>query len=759
MPARAERPWTASIVLITGLAFAAFLAVKGVPALRHDWVWVTGSGFFSNAWSSLSGWTAIGIGSPRPYPSDYLLAVANLALAAVLGPYGAFVANAFAVGAVCAAGAIAITRRFTDARAAWIAAAAFATFNPWVYNKIVAGHIGMVLAYGATMLLLAQLSQERPSAFLTGLFLLLTMQQLQFFFPLLAVVAIWTLVRRQSAYPLGVALLASMPIWIGLLFDRTYLLSIPYTQSWQADASLDPLRALELSGYFAKYADALPPIAGAACWAIAGLAVAGAIVECIRRPLRAALLVAVALALWLFVSGTKGAFGSAYLGIVAHVPESGLYRELYDLVAFLAIGYLAAAAALVRRIPLLQWVWLPCGAALAIAWAFAPPARFWVPARELPTISVDAPANTRYALMPPMQPLSLGDRGDGLDPNAVVLPDNVVPLNTVQFSFPETPALVHYAFTGDDGWLRALSVSSLIERPELHTNLDSLHMQFALAPKAFRPSGTSRRIAGAPELELAAVPQLGALPGMPWENAVFFGDAHGVRGPGVPENWSDAAEVIPERPSFDGVFAADGWVDVRTAFGVAPQLAQGIGGAITTNPNALLPVNPVLETLAYVDGSLNDANGATLARSTRGYAWLPPLGVASLRCSGTCVVAAQSSGPPVQERGRALRCSGVPAFWSPAPWLAVADLAPSGTCLLRYNVRFDEHWLAFVGKTSFGHIAVDSIVNGWVVPAHAETQRVVIIESVACVQFAFMVVAILVLIGCGSARAYALVKR
>jgi hypothetical protein len=759
LPARAERPWTASIVVATGLAFAAFLAGTGVPALRHDWVWVTGNGFFSNTWSSLSGWTAIGIGSPRPYPSDYLLAITNIALAAVLGTYGAFVANAFATGAVCAAGAIAITRRFTDARAAWIAAAAFAAFNPWVYNEIVAGHIGMVLAYGATMLLLAQLSQERPSAFLTGLFLLLTMQQLQFFFPLLTVVAIWTLVRRQNAYPLGVALLASMPIWIGLLFDRTYLLSIPYTQSWQADASLDPLRALELSGYFAKYADALPPIAGAACWAIAGLAAVGAIVECRRRPLRAAWLVALAIALWLFVSGTKGAFGSVYLGIVAHVPESGLYRELYDLVAFLAVGYVAAAAASVRRIPRLQWLWLSCGAALAIAWAFAPPARFWVPARELPSISVDSPANTRYALMPPMQPLSFGEQGDGLDPNAVVLPDNVVPLNTVQFSFPETPALVHYAFTGDDGWLRALSVSSLIERPELRTNLDSLHMQFALAPKAFRPPGASRRLGAAPELELATMPQLGTLPGMPWENAVFFGDAHGVQGPGVPANWTAAAAVIPERPSFDGVFAADGWVDVRTAFAVVPQLAQGIGGAITTNPNALLPVDPVLETLAYIDGSLNDANGATLASSTRGYTWLPPLGVPSVRCAGTCVVAAQSSGPPPRERARVQRCAGAPAFWSPAAWLAVADLPPSGTCLLRYNVRFDAHWQAYAQKTRLGHVAIDSIVNGWVVPAHDRPQRLVIIESVACVQFAFMVLAILVLIGCGSARAYALVKR
>ena len=63
---------------------------------------------------------------------------------------------------------------------------------------------------------------------------------------------------------------------------------------------------------------------------------------------------------------------------------------------------------------------------LRIAWAFAPPGAFLGAGARPPAISVDAPANTRYALMPPMQPLSFGDRGDGLDPNAVVLPHNVV---------------------------------------------------------------------------------------------------------------------------------------------------------------------------------------------------------------------------------------------------------------------------------------------------------------------------------------------
>ena len=59
-------------------------------------------------------------------------------------------------------------------------------------------------------------------------------------------------------------------------------------------------------------------------------------------------------------------------------------------------------------------------------------------------------------------------------------------------------------------------------------------MQFALPRNAFLPPGAAVAIEADPELELTAVPPLAALPRQPSENAVFFGDAHGVEGPGVP---------------------------------------------------------------------------------------------------------------------------------------------------------------------------------------------------------------------------------
>ena len=47
----------------------------------------------------------------------------------------------------------------------------------------------------------------------------------------------------------------------------------------------------------------------------------------------------------------------------------------------------------------------------------------------------------------------------------------------------------------------------------MHTNLDSLHMQFALPPKTFRAGRAQAAGRGRAELELTGVPPLGTLPG------------------------------------------------------------------------------------------------------------------------------------------------------------------------------------------------------------------------------------------------------
>lgn len=764
MMARAER-LTALPPVATAIIFAAFVAWAGIPTLRHDWsVWAPG-GYFSQAWSTFGGWVTGGFGSPRPFPTDYLLVAFNAAIVAIVGQLFGFIIDVFLIGFATAAGAARLCRCFTASNASAAAAALFATFNPWTYNEVVAGHIYMVLTYAGVMLLLSELLAPRCSSFRLGGFLLLTLGQLQFFLPALAGVCVYAAVARSRAAlrALLVAVLASLPLWIGFFAERTYLRSTPFTLTWQQSASVDPLSALRLGGYFARYALSLGWLADAAMWTIVAIAVAGALLALVRDPKRTVWPVLGVLAVWAFVAGTRGTLAGAYTWIVVHVPEIGVYRELYDAVAFLVIAYVVACAVASRAYAPLRWVWLASGIALLAAWTIAPPWRFWVSAQNVPAITVRAAPNTRYALMPPLQPIMYRG-GSGLDPHAVALPDNVTPLNTEQFSDPESPALMRYALTSDPRGLEALSVSEVIDRPQFKTDRYSLQYQLALPPPrmpAAHPGNVD--IAALPELELAPVPPLSDVPQALWHNAIFFGDVPGE--PTVRVVAASSAEVA----------ASAGWVDARSAFIALPRLSQELGGVITTDPRALLSLSPGDWTLVAIAGVLASPSGMPLATTTKGYRWLAPLHADAVRCFGRCIVVAQTKENPYGKAreagavpseavgaeprdqggtdGARSHCSAALGFRLVAPWLALAELPPSPHCLLRYNVRFDRYWLAYAKGMRLTHVAIDSAANGWIVPPHPETQHLVIIEWVAALQFAAQVVAIIVLLTIATVRA------
>lgn len=742
-----SRGFNRGVPILCGLGFAAFLGYTGIPTLRHDWSsWIANGAFFSNAWSSISGWRTDGFGSPRPYPNDYLLVVANAPIHAMFGSFVGYLVDVFAIGFATAAGASRLARCWSQSNTVTIAASLFALFNPWVYNEVVAGHIYMVLAYAAMMLLLSEMLQPHPSQFRLGAFLVLTMGQLQFFLPALLGVAVFTFARHRPAWALVVAITASLPIWIGVAAESGYLHTIPYSLAWQRDQSVDPLHAIRLVGYFALYEDALPWFAGVATWAVVVLAAIGAIVALIRAPRQTIWPVIGVVVVWLFISGTKGVFGAGYAWLVQHVPATALYRELYDAVAFLCIAYVAGCSAAVHRLSLLRWVWVVCSGAFLAAWIIVPPARYWVPAQLIPATEVHAPANTRYALMPPLQPVRFL-WGSGLDPDAVVLPDNVSPLNTQEFSYPESPALIRYALSGDGRWLEALSVTQVIERPLFQTDVQQLREQLALPPTQPRRTASSATLNAMPELFLTSMPGLSAIPQPLWKNAIFFGDASGAVGPGRPPNWRNAPVVRVVVPSSADVSAADGWVDARSAFAVLPELSQGLGGAMTTNRASMLQIDPSAWTLAYVAGRLENQNGETIARSSRAYRWLPPTGASAVRCTGLCVVVAQSDHPYESRAQPQAACDDGLSFRLPLAWLAVSELPPSPLCLARYNVRFDPHWLGFAAGSRLLHVAVDSTANGWIVPAHARRESFVIVEWIAGLQFTTEVLSVVLLLG------------
>ncbi|MBV8148591.1 MAG: hypothetical protein JO092_05845, partial [Candidatus Eremiobacteraeota bacterium] len=302
------------------------------------------------------------------------------------------------------------------------------------------------------------------------------------------------------------------------------------------------------------------------------------------------------------------------------------------------------------------------------------------------------------------------------------------------------------AFTGDERSLEALSVAEVIDRPAFQSDVQQLREQLALPPAQAPRMAGSATLNEMPELQLTEVPGLSSIPRPLWENAIFFGDASASHGHGTPLQWDSAPTVHVVAPTSSSVSAADGWVDARSAFAVLPELSQGLGGVITTNSRVPLSIDPAQWTLASVAGALEDIDGKVVSGATRGYRWLPPVNASALRCVGLCVVVAQANHPYETSAPPRSACMHALTFWLPLSWLAVSELPPSPLCLLRYNVRFDPHWIAFMTGTRLAHIAIDSTANGWIVQSHDATEQLVIVEWVAGLQFAAEVLSIALLI-------------
>jgi hypothetical protein len=63
------------------------------------------------------------------------------------------------------------------------------------------------------------------------------------------------------------------------------------------------------------------------------------------------------------------------------------------------------------------------------------------------------------------------------------------------------------------------------------------------------------------------------------------------------------------------------------------------------------------------------------------------------------------------------------------PWLLVTEVPPGERRVLRYGVRYDEHWTAFARTKKLPHVRVDTVVNGWLLPAFDRSARVVLVET------------------------------
>jgi hypothetical protein len=330
------------------LAFAAFVVAKGTPSLRHDWNWpvdrLSIPSFFND---SIGGWLPVGFGIANTHPTTYVIALPLTAAMWLAGPLIALALFAFGTGYCCMYGAAQIASRWGNAAPAAIGAGIFALFNPWVYNEVVAGHLVMVLAYAGLLGLLAEMARGRDaSPVRLALWLVLIEAQLQFFIVALAASIAFAFATKKWL-PIIAAAIVVLPTAVGVVAGRGSLLQTPYSVQWQANQSLSPVALLSLGGYFPGYADRLGVAAEVAIWTLCALAAAGLLAGRRRGARRWA--AAAAGMVYLCALGVNGPLDVGYEWTVRSIPESGVFRELYDFGGVFAALLIALASAATVR--------------------------------------------------------------------------------------------------------------------------------------------------------------------------------------------------------------------------------------------------------------------------------------------------------------------------------------------------------------------------------------------------------------------------
>ncbi len=719
-----------------GMLVAWAVMHAGLPALRHDWR-VPISMAAEGPWldSLTSGWLSAGIGNAQPYPTFYLVGLALRPLA-WFATTTELMALVVWLGVTLAAwGASEIARARSASAATRLAVACFAALNPWVYTKLVAGHMLMVLAYGLAFALVAEIVRPAPRPFALLVLAALSITQIEFFAIAFVPLMIWT-VRTRRYRVAGIVVLTAAPIAVGIAASIASIAGTPFNLEWQRDQSVAPGAAFVLDGYFTNYARAFAPYrtVGAAFALAALIGVRGALRTGIGR-----LAVVAAVILPLAVAGTKGPLAAPYAWLVTHVAAIGLFRELYDLLALVAIAYVVVLVEGPARGPVAGSVLAIASVVWIVPWLASPPTSFFVPAASLPSVAFPANRQVRVALLPAFQPMSFEGRGSGVDPDAYARSGRATPLNDVLPQYPVDVALARIA-RGDASYARALGVGTVIDRPYLQSDVASLRSQ-RVDPGPLGDVKAGRPIeAPLPLLGIVAAPRIVTLADDPGGDGQFFGDG-------------DPRAVARFRFSTETIDARQAWVDARLAAELEPELSSAFGGATTLSnlPIALPRGGPWHAVLALVRGELRTMTGRLVATTSPRMRWWPlPAGDAPLVCRGACTVALAGNPPPKLLENAPLGVFRPLEIAFVEPWLATA-LVPSGAHgALRLAIRYDPAWACITRGRFLDHVRLATTLDGWLLPSDARPRRAIFVDVVAALQAALELVTGALLLAAGA---------
>lgn len=647
----------------------------------------------------------------------------------------------YSVGTVYALWFFVSAIAFTCAYGAWtvsssrstlvrISLALFTLFNPWVYNQLVSGHLNMILAYGATLCALAEAKRNHTNDLRLSMFVILTYAQLQFFLVLMLCLVFYMIyTRKWLAFVTGVAI--SLPTAMGIYLNLHHLqLSTPYFLSWEVQQSVQWKSALLLNGYFTRYAEYFDGGLGLLQFVLLIVAFVG--LPFIKGATRRAVVVFAGIVI--IVANAPRAVPHLTAYLISHVPGILLYRELYDLLAYVALAYIIAFDAAIMKFSVIRGVLLIGATILAASWIQHPPAYFWMDRVKLPELNVVAPPASRFALLPFQQPLRLDDRGSGIDPDAYAR-GSIYPLNSYMYRYPQNAAFGNFLIHHTILELEHLGVGEILNRPWYRTDAGSLRGQGLRLPR--------ETIQGAWHMTLHPVPlvselphaALATLPFPPGSDTIFYSDVAGLRHTALPVAWRALHPLNVFRPTHDLHDPSQGWTDTDVAFARKPRLAQGAGGIFTISKTALykLPGHGP-DILAYVHGQLLDERGRTIATNTRYYSWITVRNVRYLRCSGFCILIGEGERPLVGTNlepapQRELRAP----FIAYTPWLyRVHTILPSA--VLDLDSTYDPHWQAWNKWHRLVHFRIDGASNGWLLPRSTNQSTVWLVFVPALVQ-------------------------
>lgn len=662
------------------------------------------------------GWIPVGLGEPQPVRTAFLLGFLGRFLTPVVSPWGLFLAYVIALASIVLGSSARLLAHLKVPAVATVAGAAFALLNPWVYTEIVAGHLFMVAAYGATIAVAAEFMRPYPRTSVLVALSIVVMLQLQYALPVNSAILIFFLRRRKWIGAFSLLLIGS-PSILGLLAYHHQLLAIPYLLDWQRDQSVAPLQALVFGGYSTHYAGRMLSIARVPMALFAGLAVAGMAVGFRNRKMK--WVAGITALVILVVIGEKGPIAPLYSAAITFLPETGLFRELFDLLAFVAIGYLIAFAYHAAKVRWAAAIAVPSAAALVIAWIVFPPSSYWVNAATIPHLTV-LPSRGRFALFPSFQPLQFNRKGSGIDPDAAPRFHSPTPLNEYLAGFPVDVALARYSLYGKATSLSALGVSRLYDRPYFESNTSALDQSIANAGMHLEALNHSVKSMPISAMQLTTVADRLVLASVASDlsrTSVFVGD--------VPDALANQfglkkpVSVTPIPLQRTGVNPNRGWVDARLAFAMDPRLGQAFGGAYTRTSKRALPLPHADRILALVQGTLVADGSRWQVHTTHGYRWVRlPNDVSRVRCFGSCAIALAGNVDARMSRdGAGVHLTAVRSRWI-TPWLLRVDI-PNGTSapLLRVNDAFSPYWIAGAfPHLILPHVRVDTSVNGYVDP-------------------------------------------